>query len=120
VTGAPADDAVVVYPELHSGPTHRVVPIGDSIFTSGANTQVRQWDRVTGTLLVDIPTNLGEFVHLFALPDGETIFYADADGVLRRYLIDPDDLVEIARTRVQRDFTESECVRFFPAGDCPT
>jgi hypothetical protein len=67
-----------------------------------------------------VSTNLGEFVQLFVLPDATTLFYADADGVLRRYLIDPDQLVELARSRLQRDFTESECLRFFPAGECPT
>ena len=120
LAGAHADDAVVVFPEMHTGPTHRVVPVGDSIFTTGANTQVRRWDAATGALLVDLSTKLGEFVHLFALPDGEVVFYADANGVLRRYLTDPDDLVALARSRVQRDFTEVECSRFFSDGDCPT
>ena len=97
-----------------------MIVVGDSIVTTGADTEVRQWDAATGDLLVDVSTNLGGFVQLFALPDARTLFYADADRVLRRYLTDPDDLVDLARTRVQRDFTDAECVRFFPDGACPT
>ncbi len=120
LAGADADEAVRVFPEMHPGPTQRAIPVGDSIVTTGAGTQVRQWDAATGDLLVDVSTNLGEFVQLFALPDGKTLFYADAKGVLRRYLTDPDDLVGLARSRVQRDFTETECLRFFATGNCPT
>jgi WD40 repeat protein len=116
--GAAAADSVSVMPELHSGPTSRVVPVGGSVVTAGAGTQVRQWDRASGALLADVTSDLGQFVQLFALRDGRTLFYADANGVLRRFLVEPQDLVALARSRVQRGFTEAECERWFPDEDC--
>lgn len=120
LAGVAADEAVTIYPERHAGPTQRVVPLDDTVFTTGGGAEVRQWDAESGRQLVDLSTEAGVFVHLFALPDGEVVFYADADGVLRRYLTDLESLVELARSSVQRDFTERECARFFPAGNCPT
>ncbi len=57
---------------------------------------------------------------LLALPDGSAIYYPDADGVIRRFLVDIADLVALAEARVQRGFTEAECERYFAPGDCPT
>jgi len=117
--GASADDAVTIYEEMHTGPTQRVIPGGDSIVSTGGGTEVRHWDATTGTLLVDLSSDYGDFLQLYALPDGRALYYPDAEGVLRRYLIDPDELATLHRSRVQRGFTESECTRFFPHGDCP-
>ncbi len=120
LAGASASEAVTVFPELHTGPTQRVVPLGDSIVTTGSGTQVRQWDTTSGSLLVDVSTDLGFFVQLLVTTDGASLFYADADGILRRYLADSDELVELARSRVQRDFTEAECLLYFGADPCRT
>ena len=48
----------------------------------------------------------------FARDDG-SLYYATSDGVLRRMPTALDELVALARDRVQRDFTEAECERFF-------
>ena len=119
--GASADDAVTIYGDLSAGPTHRAVPIGDSIVTSGGGTQIRQWDTESGSLLADVTTNPGRSAFLFAVPsDDDSVYYQDAGGVIRRFPINTGDLVALARSRVQRGFTDTECHRYFPPGDCPT
>lgn len=119
LNGTTADNAVTVMDEMHDGPVHRAIPVGDSLVTTGSQSEVRQWDVATETLEVDVSTAPRDFVNLFALPDGETLFYSDRNGVLRRYLTDPDALAALARSRVQREFTETECLRYFPAEECP-
>ena len=118
LAGESGDDVVTVFREMHAAGTARVIPVGDSLVTTGVN-EIRQWDAATGTLLVDVSTDFEQFAHLFALPDDKTLFYADANEVLRRFVTDVDDLVELARSRLQRRFTDVECDRYFQPGECP-
>ena len=119
VDGTPASDAVTVFEDMSSGPTTRVVPLDEIIVTSGGGTQIRQWD-LAGNLLVDVPTNPGTSAYMFALNDEETAYYQDAGGVLRRLTTNPDALAELARSRVQRGFTDAECERYLPLRSCPS
>ena len=52
--------------------------------------------------------------------DGTRLYAASRDGVIRTYLLDIDDLVELATSRVDRAFTDAECERYLrepcPAG----
>lgn len=59
--------------------------------------------------------------HEVAIPmtDDTTVLYSNAGGVLTRLQTNIEDLVDLAQSRVQRGFTEAECGRFFPQGDCP-
>ncbi|MGI9624005.1 MAG: hypothetical protein ACR2PK_14305, partial [Acidimicrobiales bacterium] len=97
-----------------------VAPVGDYLVTTHNGIEVRQWDPVTGALLVDVPTNPGRFALAVSMQDNETVLYSDADGVLTRLRTDLGDLVDLARARVQRDFSRAECEQFFPEGECPT
>ena len=117
--GTPAGEAVTVFEEMSTGPTHSAAPVGDYLVTTHNGTEIRQWDPVTGDLLVDVATNPGRFAVVIPMADDTTVLYSDARGVLKRLRTDVDDLVELARSRVQRSFTDAECTRFFPQDDCP-
>ena len=97
------------------------MPLGDTFVTSGGGTEIRQWDTASGRLLAEVATDPNSpAATLVALADGSAIYYPDADGVIRRFLVDIADLVALAEARVQRGFTEAECERYFAPGDCPT
>jgi hypothetical protein len=119
LAGAPADEAVTVFEEMSTGPTHSVAPVGKYLVTTHNGTEIRQWDPLSGDLLVDVATNPGRFALAIPMADNTTVLYSDAGGVLTRLQTNVDDLVDLARSRIQRGFTEAECGLFFPQGDCP-
>ncbi|HZI45377.1 MAG TPA: hypothetical protein VFD53_09165, partial [Ilumatobacter sp.] len=51
-------------------------------------------------------------------PDGSYLAYVDGDGVLRRYLIDTDQLIQLAEARLTRGFTSEECRTYLDSADC--
>jgi hypothetical protein len=76
---------------------------------------VKLWDVDTGGLLVEFRTDRidGPAVAspwLDFSPDGSFLLYTDIGGILRRYIMDTDDLIELAEGRLTRGFTEDECV----------
>ncbi len=97
---ASADEARTVYEDRTTGPNHQTMPLGDTFVTSGGGTEIRQWDTASGRLLAEVATDPGGPAALFALPDGSAIYYPDADGVVRRFLVDVADLVALAEARV--------------------
>ena len=118
--GVPVDEAATVWEDRTNGPNHQTIPMGDTFITSGGATEIRQWDTATGRLLAEVAMDPKRPAPLLALPDGSAVLYPDADGVIRRFLVDIADLVALAEARVQRGFTETECERYFAPGDCPT
>jgi hypothetical protein len=50
---------------------------------------------------------------------GDRLVFADVTGVIYELTLDPTKLVEIARERVERGFTEQECDDF-RIDRCPT
>jgi hypothetical protein len=118
--GASAAEAMTVYEDRTTGPNHQTMPLGETFITSGGGTEIRQWDTASGRLLAEVATDPVNPAALVALADGSAIYYPDADGVIRRFLVDIADLVALAEQRVQRGFTEAECERYVAPGDCPT
>jgi DNA-binding SARP family transcriptional activator/WD40 repeat protein/tRNA A-37 threonylcarbamoyl transferase component Bud32 len=118
--GVQADDAVTVWEDRTTGPNHQTIPMGETFVTSGGATEIRQWDTASGRLLFELAINPGVAAPLLALADGSAVYFPDADGVIRRFLVDVAHLVALAEQRVQRGFTEAECERYFAPGDCPT
>ena len=98
--GVPAKEAATVYEDVTTGPNHQTMPMGETFVTSGGGTEIRQWDTASGRLLAEIATDPGSPFPLVALPDGSAVLYPDADGVVRRFLVDIADLVALAETRV--------------------
>jgi WD40 repeat protein len=118
--GASAKEAATVWEDRTNGPNNQTVPMGDTFVTSGGGTEIRQWDTASGRLVAEVATDPKRPAPLIALPDGSAVLYPDADGVLRRFLVDIADVVALAEARVQRGFSETECERYFAPGDCPT
>ncbi|MEX0797027.1 MAG: hypothetical protein WD274_10060 [Acidimicrobiia bacterium] len=44
--------------------------------------------------------------------------YPDAGNVLRKFYLDTDHMVDLARSRITRPLTEDECRRFLDSTTC--
>jgi len=52
-------------------------------------------------------------------PDGKRLATASEDKTVQVYAIDIRELLNLARSRVTRDFTPDECQRYFQSEKCP-
>jgi hypothetical protein len=51
-------------------------------------------------------------------PDGNELASIGADGVVRVWALDRDDLVEIAERKLTRTLTDAECRRYLHVEEC--
>jgi WD40 repeat protein len=87
-----------------------------SILTAGSDGFVRLWDlegREIQSIPFDGPVNNIEVI------DDAHILVTPLDGPGFVLTIDVDELVELARRRLTRGFSESECLRY-RLNPCPT
>ena len=52
-------------------------------------------------------------------PDGKRLATASDDETVQIYAMDIHDLLKLARSRVTRDLTPDECLRYFQSEKCP-
>ncbi len=52
-------------------------------------------------------------------PDGHRLATASRDGTSRVYIVDLDDLVALARSKVTRGLSAEECQKFLHQDSCP-
>ena len=80
---------------------------------------IRLWDINTDELILEFRSDLVERIApvTFA-PDGSYLLYPDA-GVIRRFYLDPERLIELAESRVTRELTPDECRRYLDPETCP-
>ncbi len=89
------------------------------IATGSSADGIRVWSR-DGELVASVPTHQEDDPTFAFAPGTDTLYYEDGDGVVRRFAIDVDDAVQLARSLLTRGFTPQECTRYFPDEPCPT
>lgn len=88
------------------------------VATGSADGRARVWDLDSGRLLHEVV--LADVLAAVAMSeDGGTLYTATTSGPVRGWILDRDELLEFARSRVTRDVTDAECDRYFD-GSCPT
>ena len=88
----------------------RWLPDGTQVVTSHADGAARVWDATSGTLLTAVGHH-STWPYIDVSPDGRRLV-TSADGVARMWTLDPDELMELAKARVTRSFTQAECGRY--------
>ncbi len=79
----------------------------------------RVWDINTGTLLFEIDApGLDDLGAVQFSPDGRTLGYEAANGVIRFTPLDTDEVIARARETVTRSLTDDECRRFLHTDGC--
>ena len=96
-------------------------PDGTTIVTGGVfEGRIRVWDAYTGERITEFLTGRTEQQGFFNVhPDGRRMVALGGDDTLRVYTLDTDELIQIAKDRVTRAFTEEECRAYLHLETCP-
>jgi WD40 repeat protein len=87
---------------------------------SGDNTAIL-WDAATGKALETLPGSLGGVTGVAFDPRrADRLAVASTDGIVRVLLLDVDEQVALAQSRITRPLTTWECQRFLHQATCPT
>jgi len=93
-------------------------PDGSQIAT-GEDGIVRLWDAASFEQIVAFPGHKGFINDLAFSPDGtRLITLADLDALVRTWLLDTEELIEVANDHVTRTFTQAEC-DIYEIDPCP-
>ncbi len=103
----------------HSAPVLAVAfsPDGTQIATAALDDAVKLWDD-SGTELLTLPVRMPGIVAYD--PGGTRLAVPSADGSVRAYVLPSDELLELARSRLTRAFTDAECERYLRDERCPS
>ena len=87
-------------------------PDGQWIVTSSSDKTVKVWDAQTGTELMTLTGHDSKVYSAVYSPDGQRIVTAGEDGIVQIYTTDMDELLQIAESRVTRQLTAEEKVKY--------
>lgn len=121
VAGASAEDSLIVNQVAHEGSMVGQSFTEDGILATAprGGGLIRFWDIATGERVLELRTDPSHLTApLLFSPDGSYLLYNDG-GVLRRYPLDNDALIELAHSRLTREFTVDECQQYLGAERCP-
>ena len=96
------------------------MPDGSRLATASGDGTVKIWDAKNGKELLTLFGHTGRVFSLAISPDGTRLATAGQDGISRVYLLNLEDLVKLARTRVTRSLTAEECQKYLHLSQCPT
>jgi WD40 repeat protein len=89
------------------------------IATASSDGTAKLWDVGTGLELTTFYGHESGLRDVAFSPNGKKLYTASVDGTNRVFLLDIEELMALARSRLTRDFTEDECQRFLHLDTCP-
>ncbi|RYP87714.1 hypothetical protein EKO23_04790 [Nocardioides guangzhouensis] len=91
---------------------------GTRLATAHADGSIRLWDPETGVQDLVLHSDDHEAHTVAFSPDGSMLLSTDDANVARVWALDLDDLVDIAKARLTRGFSEDECRQYLHVERC--
>ena len=94
---------------------------GTLLATGSEDNTAKVWDVATGKELLTLPGSGGGVKGVAFNPadDGVHLVVSSADGVVRVFLLQIDELLALAQSRTTRSLTSEECQKYLHVEDCP-
>jgi len=95
---------------------------GKFLVTGSGDNTAKIWNVATGQEILTLPGSQGGAygVAFRPLDGGSQIAVASNDGVVRVFLLQNDELIALARSRVTRSLTGAECKKYLHLDQCPS
>lgn len=105
-----------------SGSLHAVAfrPDGQQVAFAGADGIIGLGDPDTGDQQLVLRGSQSSIRSVSYSPDGTRLASMGTDGILRLWVLDLDELIEIARGKLTRSFEDDECRQWLHLEVCPT
>jgi WD40 repeat protein/DNA-binding SARP family transcriptional activator len=94
-------------------------PDGTRLAAGGFDDTVRVWDVASGEEILTLRAHSDVIWTVAFSPDGKRLATASWDGTVRVFLLELDEVVELAYSRLTRWFTPDECRRYLHTDTCP-
>jgi WD40 repeat protein len=94
-------------------------PDGTLLATTHADGTVEVWNSLNGQELLALSGNSGPVSSVVFSPDGQYLITSGFDGTARVYVLDLNELIRLAHSRVTRTLTEQECRQYLHMESCP-
>ncbi len=121
----PYEDAPI-YSRVYGLRSHRGSVTGVAFNPGGAvlasvslDGMAKLWDMETGLELLTLADQTAPLVGVDFSPDGRYVATAGSDGTISVYIVSVEELMEVARSRLSRDFSQEECRRYLHLPMCP-
>jgi WD40 repeat protein len=93
-------------------------PDGKYLVSAGPDGSARVWDAASGEELQAYTSPGGPFLDARFTPDGKHVIISGA-GFVYGYILDTQDLIRLANSRLTRGFTQDECRQYLHTDTCP-
>jgi len=107
--------------QAHQGPIYFIDfnTDGSQLLTAGFEGNAKVWNFPSGEEVATLFGHKGNVTQVFFGPDDKIAYTSAWDWLLHAFVLDTDDLIELAESRLTRRLTEQECHQFLHLETCP-